>query len=363
MSPQGHVDNRVRALRQARGWTQAELAEAAGLSRAGVSAIEAARLVPSVAAAIGIARALGCSVEDLFGGPQAAPATVQFAWQPVSFPCRYWAAEVGGRTLLFPVESGLRGDVVHDGVARRPDDLPDHVEAARSTLALACCDPAAGYLAGEYARHGGFRMLVFTRTSSAALALVQQELVHVAGVHFATSGDRRGNAAQIGTRGASDSLSLLRVAQWEEGIACPAGMKLRSPGAAARSSLRWIGRASGAGARRCQDELLGGKTAPRRVARDHRGVVEAIQSGWADVGVCVRLACEEGQLGFVPVCHEQYDLCYRSEIADDPRLRALVSTVRSSAYRSLLVQLPGYRPLAIGEVETVLPSPATGTSR
>src|SRR5262245_43436690 len=111
------LDNRVKVLRQARDWTQDQLAQAAGLSRTGISAIEAARLVPSVAAALGLARALDCTVEDLFG--TAAPmATAEFAWLPTAFPCRYWAADVGGRTLLFPAEAGPRAGLLHDGVAR-----------------------------------------------------------------------------------------------------------------------------------------------------------------------------------------------------------------------------------------------------
>src|SRR5262245_9166552 len=116
MSEAKNLDNRVKLLRQARGWTQDELASAAGLSRTGVSAIESQRLVPSVAAAIGLARALGCSVEDLFGtAPPAARA--EFAWPPTAFPCRYWVAEVTGRMLLYPVESGPQGALLHDGIA------------------------------------------------------------------------------------------------------------------------------------------------------------------------------------------------------------------------------------------------------
>jgi DNA-binding XRE family transcriptional regulator len=45
--------NRVRPYRESRGWSQAELARRAGISRAAVSAIEVNRLVPSVTAALG----------------------------------------------------------------------------------------------------------------------------------------------------------------------------------------------------------------------------------------------------------------------------------------------------------------------
>jgi molybdate-binding protein/DNA-binding XRE family transcriptional regulator len=348
------LDNRVKALRQARGWTQDELAKAAGLSRTGVSAIEAARLVPSVAAAIGLARALGCKVEDLFG-PQPAAGLVEFAWLPVAFPCRYWMAQVEDHMLLFPVESGPQGALVHDGIARHAADVPAASEIARRTLVLASCDPAAGYLAETYRRHGGFRMLVFSRSSGEALSLVEQGLAHVAGVHLAAADDSRGNAVAIAKRNTSQGLELLRVAQWEEGLACQPGARIRSAASAARSNLRWVGRSVGAGARRCQDELLGSRRSPRHVARDHRGIVEAIRSGWADVGVCLRLASEEGQLAFLPVGEENYDLCFPSNQAADPRMVALINTIRASEYRRLLAELPGYRAQSqLGEVEHVV---------
>jgi molybdate-binding protein/DNA-binding XRE family transcriptional regulator len=354
MSEAENLDNRVKLLRQARGWTQDDLAQAAGLSRTGVSAIEAARLIPSVAAALGLAKAFGCKVEDLFG-PQPKYEQTEFAWLPVAFPCRYWMAEVAGRTLLYPLESGPRGAVLHDGIAQHAGDLPVPSDVARRTLVLASCDPAAGYLAAAYRQSGGFRMLVFSRSSGEGLSLVEQGLAHVAGVHLAAADDSRGNAKAIGGRGQRHDLALLRVAQWEEGLACQPGAKIRSASAAARGKLRWIGRSAGAGARRCQDELLGAKRSPKHVARDHRGVVEAIRSGWADVGVCVRLASEEGQLSFLPVGEENYDLCFRSEQAADARLIALTNTIRSSAYRKLLSELPGYRAQPhLGEVEDVV---------
>lgn len=353
MAQNTRFDSRVKALRQARGWTQDELAQAAGLSRTGVGAIEAARLVPSVAAALGLARALSCSVEELFGAASQAT-QVAFAWQPAAFPCRYWAAEVAGQILLYPVESGPCGGLMHDGVARHATDIPSRLEAAQSSLVVATCDPAAGFLATAYRREAGGRMLVFTRASGEALELVERGLVHVAGIHLAATHDRGGNVAQVAGLGLKREFDLLRVAHWEEGLACEPGARLRSAAAAARASLRWVGRPAGAGARRCQDELLGARRSPRHVARDHRGVVEAIRSGWADVGVCLRLASEEGQLAFLPVSEENYDLCFRRDQAADPRIVALTRAVRSTEYRGLLNDLPGYRPQRqLGEVEHV----------
>src|SRR5438477_12010679 len=92
--------NRVRQLRAARNLSQEELAAIAGVSRTGLSAIEGGRLVPSVAAALALARVLDCDVESLFG-EAAQNRQPEWAWNPPAFPARYWEAEVGGRCWLY----------------------------------------------------------------------------------------------------------------------------------------------------------------------------------------------------------------------------------------------------------------------
>ena len=59
--------NSVRRCRKASGLSQAALAEAAGLSRQSVHAVEACRTTPAVNIALRLARALDCTVEALFG--------------------------------------------------------------------------------------------------------------------------------------------------------------------------------------------------------------------------------------------------------------------------------------------------------
>lgn len=61
--------NAVRGARTTLGLTQAELAAAAGVTRQTVVAVEAGDYAPSVYLAIKVARALGASVESLWGQP------------------------------------------------------------------------------------------------------------------------------------------------------------------------------------------------------------------------------------------------------------------------------------------------------
>lgn len=347
------LENRVRADRERRGWSQAELAQRSGLSRAGVSAIESGRLVPSTAAALSLAAAFGCRVEDLFGLKRPAPEPTAWAWPPNREPARFWLAEVGGRLLRYPVEPSPLGMPPHDGVipgAGGPAE-GDPFLASR-TLVLACCDPASGLLAAELARTAEIRLLVLPRSSGMALALLKQGLAHVAGLHLGRAGDD-GHAEAIRSR-LGPGFRLLRVARWQEGVAFAAGARPASLESALRSSrIRWVGREPGSGAQLCLEEILDGRPAPRRIARDHRGVAEAIRCGWADAGVCLRLAVEEAGLDFLPVREEAYDLCFPEALADDHRIKALLDAVRSAGYRRLLGELPGYDSAGAGEVVDV----------
>src|SRR5262249_9765408 len=99
MSTNRLLPNRVQQFRRQRGWSQHQLAEYPGVSRAAVSAIEVQRLVPSVATALALARAFACRVEDLFGASADTAGGETWAWRPTSDPCRFWRASVGGRTL------------------------------------------------------------------------------------------------------------------------------------------------------------------------------------------------------------------------------------------------------------------------
>jgi molybdate-binding protein/transcriptional regulator with XRE-family HTH domain len=335
------LETRVRAERELRGWSQEELARRSGLSRAGISAIEMGRLVPSTAAALALAAAFGSRVEDLFRLPRDDRADAAWAWQPRAIPCRYWRAEVGGRIWLYPVEATTLGTPPHDGTFSGTSFQDRQRVDPTDSLVLACCDPASGLLASELAREANVRLLVLPRSSRAALSLLEQGLVHVAGLHLGGAGESAGNAAAVRSTLPGRSM-LLHVARWDEGIAFTPNLRVRTIRSAVHSDLRWVGREAGSAARECLDELLAGRKPPRRVAYDHRGVAEAVRCGWADVGVCLRLVSEEAGLEFLSVRQETYDFCYPERFAEDRRLRALIDVVRSPAYRSLLGELPGY---------------------
>lgn len=60
------MKNRLKVLRAERNWTQADLAEALGVSRQTVNAIEAERYDPSLPLAFKLARVFGRKIEEMF---------------------------------------------------------------------------------------------------------------------------------------------------------------------------------------------------------------------------------------------------------------------------------------------------------
>jgi putative transcriptional regulator len=60
------IRNRVKELRVERGWTQAELADAVGVSRQSINSIERERYVPSLLLALTFARVFNCSTDEIF---------------------------------------------------------------------------------------------------------------------------------------------------------------------------------------------------------------------------------------------------------------------------------------------------------
>ena len=60
------IVNRVKELRLDRGWTQEQLAEAAGVSRQSINAIERNRYIPSLELALMFARIFSCPTDQIF---------------------------------------------------------------------------------------------------------------------------------------------------------------------------------------------------------------------------------------------------------------------------------------------------------
>jgi molybdate-binding protein len=121
------------------------------------------------------------------------------------------------------------------------------------------------------------------------------------------------------------------------------------------AQLRWVGREPGSGARQCLDELFGDRRPPRRLASSHRGVAEAVRSGWADAGVCLRLVTEEAGLDFLLVRTSAKSfmiVASRNSGRENTGIR-LSSASYARPRRRALDELPGYSSAGSGELQRI----------
>src|SRR5215510_7139555 len=95
----------LRLARQARGFSQQQLAHMAGVSRQAVSSVEAGHSDPSLRVALALARALGMTVEELFGPGEAPPPVTARPVAPLGPPgARVSLAPMGDSFIALPLD-------------------------------------------------------------------------------------------------------------------------------------------------------------------------------------------------------------------------------------------------------------------
>ncbi|MFO0576509.1 MAG: substrate-binding domain-containing protein [Polyangia bacterium] len=354
--------NQVRALREERGLSQGALAGAASLSRQSVSAIEAGRAVPAVDVALRLARALDCSVEELFGyGEAAGSLTAEPASPAVSG--RVALAHVAGRWVAHPLDglsAGRAADavVVRAGARRVEVELLRTPADAAESIVLMGCAPALGLLADRLnGRRGPGRFLWLPRSSTQALQALAHHQAHVAGVHLVDEDTGEANVPDVRRHARRGALVVITLARWEAGLlTAPHNPKrIRAAAQLGRKGLRLVSREPGSGARRLLERELRRAGLPLRLlaqapvqATGHLEVAQAVAHGSCDVGVATRDAALAFGLEFIPLAEERYDLALSADQLADPRLVRLLDMLSTAAFRRDLSSL-GYDPQACGQ--------------
>jgi putative molybdopterin biosynthesis protein len=372
----GSTGANLRLARQARGFSQQQLASMARVSRQAVSAVESGHSDPSLRVALALAQALGLSVEELFGpGEPASPVAAVSVTPLRGRTDRVALAQVGERFVALPLSgdtgAGLgflpagglanpanfavsvtaggasgTGDAGLELIAVRPIGPP------RPTLVVAGCDPALPLLATPLALlDPPVAFAWWPCGSAAALRLARQGLVHVAGVH--TQGDSI-EASEPLPAGAD----VVGFTAWREGLAVRPDLKPVVTGldAIARLRLRIVNREPGAEARRLLDAEclrlgLDGGDLPGygTQAAGHLQVASAVAAGLAEAGVASEPAARAYGLAFVPLAEERFSLVIPGEHAASREVQALLKVLSSPWLLAQLASLPGYDAATCGD--------------
>lgn len=396
----GSTGANLRLARQARGFSQQQLASMAGVSRQAVSAVESGHSDPSLRVALAIAQALGLSVEELFGPGQPATPVLATSVAPVTASSlRVILASVGERFVALPLRGdtgaglgflpagGLTVPAAGAVVSRSASDAAHvgthvggthvggtHVSAAhvgaahvnegaaatdliavrpigppRPTLVVAGCDPALPLLATPLSLlDPPVAFAWWPCGSGEALRLAEAGLVHAAGMH--TQG---GNGRPL-----PDDAQVVGFTAWREGLTVRPDLKSAVTGldSIARHRLRIVNREPGAEARRLLDaerqrlhldsgDLPGYGTQ----AAGHLQVASAVAAGLADAGVASEPAARAYGLAFVPMAEERFNLVIPAAHAASREIQALLKVLTSPWLLAQLASLPGYNATTCGD--------------
>jgi putative molybdopterin biosynthesis protein len=383
----GTAGPRLRLARQARGFSQQQLAGMAGVSRQAVSAVEAGHSDPSLRVAFALAQALGLTVEEVFGPADLAPPVAAIPVAPPDAP--------GGRVLLAPVGDRLaalplRGDaaagmgfVAAGGQAALPAALPATALPAsdaaaqaagpaagpaagtiavrpigppRPTLVVAGCDPALPLLAPPLALlDPPVAFAWWPCGSREALRLAAAGLVHAAGVHLRDAdGGYNGTAASHLPGGAE----VVGFTAWREGLVLRPELApvITGVDSLVKGGRRVVNREAGAEARRLLDRELGRLGIDRAElpgydtrAAGHLQVASAVAARLADAGVASEPVARVYGLDFVPLADERFDLVLPGVHLGSREVQGLLKVLASPWLLAQLASLPGYDLASCGD--------------
>ncbi len=390
---------RLRLARQARGLSQQQLAGVAGVTRQAVSAVESGHSDPSLRVALGLARALGMTVEELFGPGDLGDPVLAQPVAAVNGPgSRVALATVGDTFVALPLHAdtaarlgfspagGLAAGSPSAPVgvsrgARQPWNLVPvrPIGPPRPTVVVAGCDPALPLLETPLALlDPPLAFAWWPCGSGEALRLAAAGLVHAAGVHRVgpagpavpsasarptrppgppgPSGPLAGSADTADAADIPGGAEVVGFASWREGLMVRPGTRVRGLDDVARQGLRLVNREPGAQARALLDrERLRFRLDPAELpgyasrAAGHLQVAAAIVGGLADVGVSSEPAALAYGLDFIPLAAERFDLVLPAKHAASREVQGLLRVLTSPWLLAQLASLPGYDAGRCGE--------------
>jgi putative molybdopterin biosynthesis protein len=260
-----------------------------------------------------------------------------FAGSPVAL-CRVGrklvAVPVSPAPLHLPLADGLVADPARSTVHPLAEEDPE------TRLLVAGCDPSTSLLAQHLAK-ASVGLVSASMNSSAALKLLRDRLVHVAGTHLAA-----------GAGSSIPGAAVFVFAGWEQGLIAARGnpKKIRTVEDLARPGVRFANREAGSGSRQLLDRLLKGAGINQQSvagyndppALGHLAAAWRVHSGLADCCVATRCAARAFALDFLPLISERYDLVVRREHLELGAMERFLDTLSEASFRRELESLCGY---------------------
>lgn len=317
------------------GLTQSELAARAGVSRQLVAAVEAGHNTPAVDAALGLARALATTVEELFADtpPEIAPALGGHLRDGASLRI----GRVGDQLVAAELADGgtaAAGWAKPDGILQN-GKLQRYAGAAAAGLVVAGCDPALGIAEALLNGLGPRSLLAISAPTGTALHALKHGTVHAAVVH--------GIPGEL----PKQPVPVIRwhLARWQVGLATApaipnnsveailagdAPIAQRDPAAASQQALARASDKAG---------MTDPPPGPRATGHIDAARIAATINGAA---VTIEAAARAFDLRFLALEDHTVEIWLAQRWLDHPGAQALADLLTSPAFTDRLTHFAGY---------------------
>jgi putative molybdopterin biosynthesis protein len=188
--------------------------------------------------------------------------------------------------------------------------------------------------------------------SMGGIMAIKRGEAHLAGTHLLDAETGQYNISYIRKFLPRLPLQLVNLAYREQGflVAKNNPLGIKSFQDLTRQNVRFINRQRGAGTRLLTDLHLRKAGIPvdavngyDREEYTHMNIASAVASNSADTGLGIRAAARALDLGFIPVAEERYDLILPVTFLDDPKVIAMLRTIRqNNEFRQTVEALGGY---------------------
>lgn len=329
------IPSRLRERRLECGLTQAELAARAGVSRQLVAAVEAGQNAPAVDAALGLARALATTVEDLFA--EASDAFVSALGTTLAEGAPLKVGRVGDRLVAAELaDHGVAGAgwAKPDGTIRG-GRLRLFAGTSPRGLVLAGCDPALGVAEAMLEGLGPSSLLALSAATGIGLGALDRGAVHAAVVH----GPRDGLPVP------PVAVMRLHLARWQVGLALAPALRRRSLEALLRGKAPIVQRdpaaASQQALQRVADRAGTSSLPPGPRAGGH---IEAarIATTLGCAAVTTEAAARAFGLHFQPLEEHVVQIWLAERWRDHPGVETLGNLLAAAAFTERISQFGGY---------------------
>ncbi len=270
----------------------------------------------------------------------------------------------GSITTLTRAEGILRIPPMSEGISQdeeiQAELLVDAEELNNTVVMIGSHDNTIDILADEIRRAPEMKIRISSGNvgSLGGLIAVRKGICHIAGCHLLDPQTGQYNISYIRRYLKGMRVSLFYLALRDQGLIIqknnPKG--IRGIMDLTRNDITFVNRQAGSGTRILLDYNLARSGIKTESIKGydheeftHMSVAVDVLSGAADCGMAIFAAARALDLDFIPMDREQYDLVIPTDFLRDPKIQAVLSTIRSQSFRDRVRALGGYDPSGSGD--------------